>query len=200
MLSRSPSSSSPVMMADLPMALNVFTMERLDGSPKYLFITPNYLECFFNVSGVDTCRLLGIDLMELHRAVKWYGLLYWPYSWISGLDADETKGENDAYYRECRVQMLKTTNGKNKPLFFGLVNLWRHMHPAEQGDSESEHLLTWRDCPQSVLKPLFDDALEAKARPFKPVLTRGLLEFGNVHLPLDPSDTSDFDLLCGLYE
>ena len=64
--------------------------------PTYLPVSHHYLECFFNVSGADTCHLLGIHLFELTCAAKWYGLLCWPYSWIVGLNADaEVKAENE---------------------------------------------------------------------------------------------------------
>ena len=184
----------------LAVSASVFNLKRLSGTPKYLPVSHHYLECFLDVSGTDACRLFGIHLDELRRAINWHGLLFWPYSQLV-VDADaETKRENEAYYRECRTRMLRETNGKNKALFSVLVDLWRFVHPAEQSDPELDYLLTWREGGESFLKEVFENALEERNKPFQPTLTDDLLEFSNVHATLDLSDMSDYDHLCGLYE
>jgi len=184
----------------LTVSSSVFNLKRITGMPKYLPVSHHYLECFLDVSGADVCRLFGIHLDELRRAINWHGLLFWPQSQLV-VDAEaETKRENEAYYRECRMRMLMETNGRNKALFSVLVDLWRFVHPDEQSDPESVYLLTWRECGDSFLKEVFDSAGEERNKPFQPTLTDDLLNFGNVHLTLDLADTSDYEHLCGLYE
>ena len=71
----------------LAVSSNVFNLKRITGTPKYLPVSHHYLECFLNVSGTDVCRLFGIHLDELLRAINWHGLLFWPLSQLV-VDAD----------------------------------------------------------------------------------------------------------------